>query len=131
MIVNVLKIKWLSASEIISASQCRFDTLWISYRPHESVLNVLNESNLLAKNTDQIVSYDSKNKIRSCLNTRGAYVLKLSHSADLVAIGCNQKYVERTTLFFMSPSNGSVFPVNLRNFGLNSEARGRYENLFH
>ena len=60
-----------------------------------------------------------------CLLTRGSYVLKLSHSADLIALASNQKYVERNSLVFMSPCNGTVCPVNLRNFGLNAEARGR------
>jgi hypothetical protein len=62
----------------------------------------------------------------NCLYTRGAYVIKLSHTGDLLALACNQKYVERNCLLFMSPSNGAIFPVNLRNFGLNVGARGRH-----
>jgi len=61
------------------------------------------------------------------LYTRGAYILKLSHSADLLAIACNQKYVEHTCLAFMAPLNGALTHVNLRNFGLNAQARGRLE----
>ena len=71
---------------------------------------------------------DDKNKqVTNCLYNRGAYIIKLSHSTDLLAIAANQKYVKHTCLVFMSPSNGTLFPVDLRNFGLNSEARGRYK----
>ena len=59
------------------------------------------------------------------LYTRGAYVIKLSHGADIIALACNQKYVEQNCLAFMSPFNGVITHVNLRNFGLNSQARGR------
>ena len=62
---------------------------------------------------------------KNCLNTRGAYVVKLSHSGDLIALACNQKYVSRNALVFMSPANGTICPVGLRNFGLSMEARGR------
>ena len=71
-----------------------------------------------------MVSNDDEKKL-TLLYTRGAYVLKLSHSADLVALACNQKYVENTCLTFMSPFNGALTHVNLRNFGLNAQARGR------
>ncbi len=98
-IVNVLKIKWLSQSELISQNQCRFETVWICYQPNDLKLN--------------------------CLYTRGAYVLKLSHSADLLALACNQKLINNTSLAFMSVANGTILPVNLRNFGLNKDAKGR------
>lgn len=60
-----------------------------------------------------------------CLYSRGVYVAKLSHSTELIALACNQKYVERNCLVFMSVANGTVFPVNLRAFGLGNDAKGR------
>ena len=39
MVVTVLKIKWISQAEIVSQSQCRFETLWISYEPLEQQFN--------------------------------------------------------------------------------------------
>lgn len=62
----------------------------------------------------------------NCLYTRGAYVVKLAHSVDIIALACNQKYVEHNCLVFMSATNGSIAHVNLRNFGLNLNARGRH-----
>lgn len=115
MVVNVLKIKWISQSEITSQSQCRFETLWISYEPTESQFN--NSFNLSCTS-------DTLNR-KTCLNTRGAYVVRLSNSADLIALASNQKHVERNSLVFMSPANGAICPVSLRNFGLGSDARGR------
>ncbi len=99
--------------------QPRLETLWISHQPNLHALNVSLSS----------PSRDS-NKM-SFLYTRGAYVIKLSHSGDLLALACNQKYVEQNCLLFMSPSNGSILPVNLRNFGLNAEARGRFVQNFN
>lgn len=99
----------------MSQSQCRFETLWISYEPSGMALNNnynFNNSRDMTKNN-------------TSLNTRGAYVVRLSHSADLLALACNQKYVERSSLVFMSPASGTICPVNLRNFGLGSNARGR------
>ncbi len=100
MVVNVLKVRWLSGSEVAWPGQCRFETLWISYEP-----SLAGESALLS--------------------TRGAYVVRLSHGGDLMALACNQKYVERSSLVFMSPASGAVCPVNLRSFGLSKDARGR------
>lgn len=118
MVVNVLKIKWISQSEITSQSQCRFETLWLSYEPTETQFN--NSFNISCASDLQVQA-----NRKTCLNTRGAYVVKLSNSADLIALASNQKYVERNSLVFMSPANGAICPVNLRNFGLGSDARGR------
>lgn len=54
---------------------------------------------------------------------------RLSRKSDLVAIVSNQKYVDQTNLIFMSTANGSVLPVNFRNFGLGEKAKGRYEEI--
>ena len=61
------------------------------------------------------------------LHTKGAYVVRLSRSCDLIALGINQKYVDQTAFGFMSTANGSIASVNLRNFGLSEKARGRLE----
>ncbi len=87
-----------------NSSQCRFTTLWICYQPTEM------------KSTQFKIQ---------CLYTRGAFALKLSHSADLLALACNQKFINDTSFLFMSVANGSMCPINLRNFGLNAEAKGR------
>lgn len=65
--------------------------------------------------------------VLASLHTKGAYVVRLSRSCDLIALGVNQKYVDQTALGFMSTANGSIAPVNLRNFGLSEKARGRLD----
>lgn len=106
-----------------SQSQCRFNTLWISYQPSEMSFN---NSYNFSSSSCQVAASNKK----SCLNTRGAYVVKLSHSGDLIALACNQKYVADNSLVFMSPANGTICPVGLRNFGLSMDARGR-SVIFH
>lgn len=113
LIINTLRIRWLNLCEITSSDQSRFETLWISHQP--ATLGFLNTI---------ITDNDASNF--SCLHTRGAYIIKLSHSADILALACNQKHVENTSIVYYSPANGAVHPVNLRNFGLNSKAKGRH-----
>ena len=98
--------------------QCHFETLWISYQP-----NTLNFFQFNSQLNVQDAHVPAK---IDCLYSRGAYVVKLSHKADLIALACNQKFVARNSLVFMSVSNGTVFPVNLRAFGLGNGAKGRH-----
>jgi hypothetical protein len=113
---------------------CRFETLWLCYeQPLLKMMNSYSFGNTPA--TNQTSDVRDKSLVQAkfdCLNTRGAYVSRLSHSTELLALACNQKYVEHNCLLFMSVSNGTVLPVNLRNFGLNLQARGRFvlENIF-
>jgi hypothetical protein len=119
MIVNVLKIKWNGYNKENDSS---FETLWLSYE--NLSLSFINNNCFNNTSNSLITSkFDS-------LHTRGALVLKLSHSADILALASNQKYVENNCLVFMSVSNGTVFPVNLRNFGLKNQAKGRLEIKF-
>ncbi len=120
MIVNVLKIRWLNGIEVMWSGQSRFETLWISYEPSWEGLQAESRPGLSGGNVSLVT-----NKSNMLLNTRGAYVVRLSHSGDLIALACNQKYVERNSLVFMSPSSGAVCPVNLRSFGLGNDVRGR------
>lgn len=96
--------------------ECRFETIWLCYQPQ------------LVKYTDSI-SFSLENGQHpvnfASLYTRGSFVIRLSHSSDLIALASNQKYVDQTSLVFMSTANGSLLSVNLRNFGLNEKARGR------
>jgi hypothetical protein len=101
--------------------QCRFQTFWLSHIHQPNVFQ-----NLSSQNESRTTNGDGDEKNLTLLYTRGAYVVKLSHTTDLIALACNQKYVEQTCLTFMSPLNGALTKVNLRNFGLNSQARGRY-----
>ena len=50
---------------------------------------------------------------------------RLSHTTNLIALAINHKYAERTRLVFMSPTNGTILPVQLRHFGLSAQTRGR------
>ena len=91
---------------IINFRKTRFETLWTTFFPQ------LIQQNICPK--------------FECINSRGSYVCKLAHSSKLLAIGINQKLVNRSCLIFVSPISGSIFQVNLRNFGLQDEAKGRF-----
>lgn len=123
MIVNILKIKWLNPLELIPSGKAHFETLWLCYE--QPCLYLIN--NYTFTNSDQSQNLVAlKSDKFTPLHTRGAYVIRLSRSADLLALACNQKYVDQNCLIFMSIANGNVLPVNLRNFGLKAESRGRH-----
>jgi hypothetical protein len=91
---------------LIILRKTRFETLWKTFFPP------LIQQNICPK--------------FECINSRGSYVCKLSHSSKLLAIGLNQKFVNRSCLIFLSPINGSIFQANLQNFGLQEDAKGRF-----
>ena len=101
-------------------SESRFETIWIM---HE--LNVSPKSQVEGDNN---VEKDNNFNLK-CLFTKGAYVTRLSHNAKLISIAINQKKVENGLLGFTSIVSGKIKKINLRNFGLNSTAQGRFVYL--
>jgi hypothetical protein len=104
-VVTVLQIRWLNRGDVATLSHCHFESTWTNYFP--------SVADRLCPKFEMI-------------NSRGTYVCKLSNKCDLIALAINQKHVHKTCLTFMSPINGAIFQVNLRNFGLSEDAKGRF-----
>ncbi|CAF0732115.1 unnamed protein product [Brachionus calyciflorus] len=114
IVLNVLRIKW--HNQFSNSSECRFDTIWLT---HYLTLNQTKEDNTISESVEK-----DKSRLK-CLYTRGAYVIRISHSSNLLAIAINQKSVKNSMVKFMSISTGHSREINLRNYGLNQNAQGR------
>lgn len=102
-VITLMKLKWLNNGELISLKQNRFECLWKTFKP-------LND----------------KNNDYQALNTHDSLILELSNNTQLVAFAINQKYSNKTCLQIISSDTGALFNVNLRNFGLKLDSKGRH-----